>query len=467
MQTYLFYDIETTGLNKAFDQILHFAAIRTDSNLKELERYELKIKLNPDTVPSPGAMLTHRMHLAELAHGITEFDAIKKIHRWMNEPGTISLGYNTLGFDDEFLRFSFYRNLLPPYTHQYANACGRMDLYPIAVMYFLFKNKILTWPEIAGKTSFKLENLNATNQFVSGRAHHAMVDVEIALALAMHFSKEQEMWEYLVKFFNKRTDQERLHTLSNQEGLMIDGIFGSENYFQCPVLFLGTHRHYSNQTLWLRLDSTELNKIIPDTIPEMKYILRKKLGESRFILPLKERFLQHLSSERLTLSEQNKKWLQQHPEILQKITAYHIEYKYPVFPATDIDASLYLNGFWNNEEESFCRAFHNANPKEKARLTEQIKNPKLKLLATRILGRHYFEALTASQAEQFTEYTQYINPSNENDALIDYQGKKRLSPKAALNEIAAVRQQPVLDPQQTALLDELEAYLREHFSVSL
>ena len=46
MQTYLFYDLETTGLNKSFDQILQFAAIRTDLNLKELKRYELKIKLN-------------------------------------------------------------------------------------------------------------------------------------------------------------------------------------------------------------------------------------------------------------------------------------------------------------------------------------------------------------------------------------------------------------------------------------
>ncbi len=27
--SYLFYDIETTGLNKAFDQVLEFAAIRT------------------------------------------------------------------------------------------------------------------------------------------------------------------------------------------------------------------------------------------------------------------------------------------------------------------------------------------------------------------------------------------------------------------------------------------------------
>jgi exodeoxyribonuclease I len=32
-ETFLFYDIETTGLSRAFDQILEFAAIRTDGGL--------------------------------------------------------------------------------------------------------------------------------------------------------------------------------------------------------------------------------------------------------------------------------------------------------------------------------------------------------------------------------------------------------------------------------------------------
>ena len=78
MKTYLFYDIESTGLNKAFDQVLHFAAIRTDLNLKELQRYELKIKLNPDVIPSPYALLTHKMGIKEISQGMPEFAAIKQ-----------------------------------------------------------------------------------------------------------------------------------------------------------------------------------------------------------------------------------------------------------------------------------------------------------------------------------------------------------------------------------------------------
>lgn len=32
MQTHLFYDLETSGLSKSFDQILQFATVRTDTD---------------------------------------------------------------------------------------------------------------------------------------------------------------------------------------------------------------------------------------------------------------------------------------------------------------------------------------------------------------------------------------------------------------------------------------------------
>ena len=159
MQTFLFYDIETSGLNKCFDQVIEFAAIRTDLDFNEIERHHFYVKLSKDTVPSPGAFITHRIGLDKLEQGLFEHDAINKIHTIFNKPGTISLGYNTLGFDDEFLRFSFAKCLLPPYTHQYQNNCARMDLYPLTVLYFLYNKDVLQWPYQSGKVSFKLENI--------------------------------------------------------------------------------------------------------------------------------------------------------------------------------------------------------------------------------------------------------------------------------------------------------------------
>jgi len=211
--SYLFYDIETTGLNKAFDQVLEFAAIRTDQKLNELERHTISVNLRPDVIPSPQAILTNRIFVSDLARGMREYEATEKIHRIMNEPATVSLGYNTLGFDDEFLRFSFHRNLLPPYTHQFKNGCRRMDLYPMAALYWLYKREVITWPEIDGKPSLKLEHIGSANHMLSGQAHEAMVDVEMAVELARRFYKKKRMWQYLEGYFDKQTDAYRMQGL--------------------------------------------------------------------------------------------------------------------------------------------------------------------------------------------------------------------------------------------------------------
>lgn len=458
MESYLFYDIETTGLNKAFDQVLQFAAIRTDRHLNELERCEIIFKLNPDVTPSPFAMITHHLSLKDLANGMNEFEGIKQIHHWLNIPGTISLGYNTLRFDDEFLRFSFYRNLLPPYTHQYANQCSRMDIYPMTVMYYLFKNNVLNWPTRDGKPTFKLADLSAANQLAEGQAHNAMVDVEATLALARILFQEREMWGYLCGYFIKEQDQSRMRELQRTPALMVDGILGAESRYQSPVLFLGMHQHYKNQMLWLRLDSEELSQLTFETIPHLR-VTNKKLGEPSFILPFKDRFLQHLSPQRKALAQKNFKWLEENADILKGIVSHHANYQYPLYPETDVAAGLYINGFWNYAEENFCRSFHAASHAQKAKLTEQMQNPKLKMLALRILGKHYPEVLSAEQAEQFEHYMLKNNPRDEAGSLMDYQGKRKLTPRMALKEINELRKDSKLTDVQVGLLNELQNYL--------
>jgi exodeoxyribonuclease-1 len=458
LQTYFFYDIETTGLNKSFDQVLHFAAIRTDLNLKELERYELKVKLNPDVIPSPYALLTHKMGIKEISSGMSEFDAIKQIHQWLNTPGTISLGYNTLGFDDEFLRFSFYRNLLKPYTHQYSNQCYRMDIYPMTVMFYLFKKDILNWPEKDNKLSLKLENINAANQLISGRAHHAMVDVEVTLELARRFLKEREMWEYLHGYFKKDIDKARLQQAQKNISICVSGKLGNQANYQCPVLFLGNHQHYTNQTNWLRLDTVDLNQVTPETIAEKTFGINKKPGEPGFILPYKERFTQQISTARMELALQNKQWLEENRTILNDITEYYIHYKHPVFKETDIDASLYLNGFWSTSDEFFCQRFHAGDLAAKIKLLKETSNPKLKILATRILGRQHPEMLSQDEALEFADYMQQVTAG----VLIDFQGKKRLTPFAAMQEIATIRAEATLDDADAQLLSEFEEYLQKY-----
>ncbi|MBS0352158.1 MAG: exodeoxyribonuclease I [Proteobacteria bacterium] len=453
-KTYLFYDIETTGLNPCFDQILQFAAIRTDLNLNELNRYEFQIKLNCDLIPSPYAMLTHGIGIDESLKGIDEYSAIQQIFKLFNTPSTISLGYNTLGFDDEFLRFSFYRNLLPPYTHQYANNCSRMDLYPITVMFYLFQQDALpNWPTYNQVPSLKLERLSEANRLTEGPAHNAMVDVCATLELARKFIQKKPMWDYLAGYFIRDIDQSRTAQLTTafqieqiafKEALLIDGKIGSKCNYIAPVLGLGQHNYYKNQNLWLRLDSVNFAEPL---------VFRRKAAENQLLLPAKSRYLGKLAPERQQLVNRNKNWLLENPERLMAIMNYHREFTYPKVPQVDADAALYDTGFPNPAEQALMQRFHQAAPAEKIQVAEKFSNPIYQQLAFRIIGRHFSSSLNSEQKILFEKYQDelFSKPS------IDYRGQVKLTIPKALEEAANLKNTD-LPPNHINLLNQYREF---------
>lgn len=462
--TYLFYDIETSGLNKCFDQVLQFAAIRTDLDLNEIERHEIFIKLNPDVIPSPTAILVHQITLEQIGRGVCEYEAMCEIHGLFNTPGTITVGYNSLGFDDEFLRFSFYRNLLTPYTHQFANNCSRMDIYPITVMYYLFKPDVLVWPKVNDVITLKLEHLSTHNELTNGNAHEAMNDVEATLKLARLLKKDQKMWEYLCGYFNKKIDLERSGKLKfivgeYQQALLIDGSLGAVKFYQSPVIGLGVHHHYKNQTLWLPLDAYPLSSVTSDNIATTTFVKRKRFGEPPILLPLTEHFSKYLNEERLKLKLANINWLQKNSQLFSEIAKYHQDYKYPEIPNIDVDAALYQIGFIKDRDQIKCNIFHAAGLQEKNTLVSDFSNPNLRMQAIRILGRNYPEIL-AKEKNLYAEFNEYLEKVKSGEVIVNYKNEVHLTPTAALAEIECLRQSKILTDSQSDLLTELSKYIQ-------
>jgi exodeoxyribonuclease-1 len=472
--SYLFYDIESTGLSKAFDQVLQFAAIRTDHRLKEIDRHDIKVQLRPDIIPSPMAILTNRIPISDLAGGLCEYEATGQIHCLLNEPETISLGYNTLGFDDEFLRFSFHRNLLPPYTHQFRNGCRRMDLYPIAIIFWLYRREILAWPEVNGKPSLKLEHLGSANRMISGQSHDALVDVETTVELARRFFEENKMWQYLEGCFDKETDAHRINELpiafpsgigDHRKGLMISGEYGPRQNYQVPVISIGDSIPYPNQTLWLRMDQPQLRETTPQSVADTTWVIRKRMGEPGILLPPHERYWRRIGDERIALFDENVEWLRTHPDVFQQIVDYYRQFRYPFIPNLDPDASLYQIGFYSRADEKRCRSFQEASPDKKAKLIEQFTSPDARTLAWRVLGRNYPEALPAQYGPDFEQYLKRVNPPRDNEALMDYREQRRTTPKDALAEISRLKQSDELEINQLQLLDDLEDYIQSQFKL--
>ena len=481
MKTFLFYDIETSGLHSAFDQILTFAAIRTDAALKELERVSVVVQLRPDVVPAPGAFITHRLSLSALARGEKEYRAALRIHQLINTPGTISVGYNTLGFDDEFLRFTFYRNLLDPYTHQYKNGCSRMDILPLAVLYRLFAPLDIHWPSDAdGKPSIKLELISRDNALVtSGRAHDAMTDVEATLALARRLRQRQEMWDFCRTFFLKEEEVSHLARLKQLTigqdgsfylGIMVSVAFGGDRHYMAPVLRMGPSRVYGNQTLWLRLDDFEFpggegsGPVEPDKV----FVIRKKNGEPPVILPPLERFWGRLAPEHQVLANRNLAALSRHTQWLERVVEYHRDYAYPVVPDVDVDAGLYQDGFFSSGEKREMAQFHLAVPGQGLDCIRKMKHPRVRSLAARILFRNFPEAVpleTFSKEIGFdgAHYMDQVRCEQGAEPIKGFRGEGRYGPDEALKEIDALlhgKGAGHLDDEQIALIGEIAGHVR-------
>jgi exodeoxyribonuclease-1 len=238
---------------------------------------------------------------------------------------------------------------------------------------------------------------------------------------------------------------------------MFFGKFGSQAAYHAPVLSLGQHQHYRNQTLWLRLDKPELALCTEDSIKESTWVLNKKYGEPGFILPMQEPYTQHLSETRRAVFEQNLAFLHARPELFAKIMAYHQSYTHPVNPQTDIDAALYQSAFMTDAENKLCQRFHSIDIHGKIQLLPKL-GPCIQNRAIRVLGRHHYQELPEQYQKQFDEYLLKVFSLDETLLLSDYAQQKRYSLNRALTEIAELRLRSDLSPKQLALLDELEAY---------
>lgn len=469
MKTFLFYDIETSGLNPAFDQVLTFAAIRTDLGLREIDRTSIVIPLRSDIVPSPGAFITHRLTPDDLKDGICEYRGVTLIHRLLNTPGTISIGYNSLGFDDEFLRFAFYRNLLDPYTHQYANGCGRMDLLPVATLYRIFKPHGIDWPVIDDKPSMRLELISEENNLVqSGRAHDAMTDVEATLALAQRLSGDQPMWRYCLDFFDKKNDQARIDAMDesfqsifgrHRLCIMVSVSFGGDLTYMAPVLSLGHSTAYANQSLWLRLDRELILPFKPDS-GDGPFVIRKRYGESKIVLPCLDRFWNRLTRSQHQACEKNIAMVKANQDEFQKLVIHHREFKYPFVPDLDLDASLYQDGFFSRAEKKEMAHFHGAVNDGEMAVCETLVSPRVKGLAQRIMVRNFHEQAPPAVRADHDRYMAKIRGSLPGDPVKGYRNDLKYTCDMAAQELASVRSSQALDSEQKAILDWLDAHIK-------
>ena len=125
--SFLWYDLETFGRDPRRTRIAQFAAIRTDLDLNPAgEPISLFCQPADDLLPSPGAtMITGITPQQAQADGLHEAAFMARLADEFMQPQTCAVGYNSIRFDDEFVRFGLYRNFHDAYEREWRNGNSR------------------------------------------------------------------------------------------------------------------------------------------------------------------------------------------------------------------------------------------------------------------------------------------------------------------------------------------------------
>lgn len=206
--SFYFYDLETSGINARTSRIMQFAGQRTDMNLVPIaEPDNILIRLTDDVLPEPDAiMVTGITPQKTRSEGITEAEFLRYFAGKISLPDTIFTGFNNVRFDDEFLRFTQYRNFYDAYEWCWRDGRGRWDLLDVVRMTRALRPDGIEWPVgTDGKPSNRLELLTALNKLEHTDAHDALSDVRATIAVARLIrNKQPKLFDFLLEYRDKK-----------------------------------------------------------------------------------------------------------------------------------------------------------------------------------------------------------------------------------------------------------------------
>ena len=170
----------------------------------------------------------------------------------LSQPGTIGTGYNTLRFDDEFVRHLFWRNFIDPYAREWQNGCGRWDILDLVRCAHALRPEGIVWPQNEdGTPSLRLEHLSAANGLEHDAAHDALSDVRATIALARLVRQTQpRLFDYCLKLRSKQHVRALLTPLVGaQPFLHVSGMYGYANG-NCAIVWpLAWHPSNQNELI--------------------------------------------------------------------------------------------------------------------------------------------------------------------------------------------------------------------------
>jgi len=471
--SFLFYDLETYGTDPRTSRVAQFAAIRTDAELNEIdEPISVFVKPADDLLPSPIAtLITGIAPQAALRDGMTEAAAFALIFDEMSRPETCSVGYNSLRFDDEFVRYGLFRNFYDAYEREWRGGNSRWDLLDVMRLAHALRPDGLVWPKREdGATSFKLEHLAEANGVRIGDAHEALSDVRALIGLARKFKAAQpKLWDYALKLRDKRFAAGLIDVVTMTPVLHVSQRFPANRLCAAPVLPLARHPHIDNRVLVFDLgqDPEALLRLESDEIADRLYTPAADLPEGESRIALKEVHLNrcpalvawdHLRESDFARLCIDPLEVQQRAAHVREAGSALVEKVRRVFASerqrspADADASLY-DGFIGDGDKRLFRDVRITPPEALGARAFGFRDARLPELLFRYRARNWPQTLSTSERARWDDYRR--RRLRDDIGLSEY-GFDRFH-----TEIAALRALHHADGGKLLLLDQLEAWSHE------
>ncbi len=404
----IFYDTETTGTDTTFDQILQFAAVRTDAELNEVDRFEIRCRISPYVVPSPGALCVTGITASQLIDPSlpSDYEMTRRIREKLLEwaPATF-LGYNSLWFDESLLRQTFYKNLFPPYLTNVNGNCRSDVMRAVQAATLHVPNAVAVPLGSNGQHTFKLDQVAPANGYTHESAHDALDDVRATIHLArllaerapgvwsafMHFSKKAAVIDYLA--------EERIVALS-------DFYFGKPYSWHVTRIGENAAQSAEQYVFNLAIDPDELEMLsdsfLVSRLATQPKPVRSVRSNAAPILMPKDEASNTASTWRIGIEELERRAqrLRKDAVLCERLVAGFEASRPAREPPVHVEQKIYA-GFFSPADHVRMETFHRSPWERRSDIVATLEDPRLRELGMRLIHAERPDVLEAGLRSQY------------------------------------------------------------------
>jgi len=395
---YVFYDFETTGLDTKFSQPIQIAAIAVDEDFNQIDDpINVRCRLKDGVIPNPSALLVHKVPIDILKNEQSFYSMMDftydKFSSW--GPATF-IGYNSIRFDEEVLRSSFFQSLYDPYLTN-TNNNTRTDLFKIVLGLSSLDENILDIPlNEKNKPSYKLENIARNNNIEHLSAHDALSDVYATLGIAKIIKeKSPAYWNECMKISSHKSMMEYL---TSDDYFFAASEHSAANLTFKPISLLTANPNNQKELAFFDLENdpkkycdSSVSGIISLIESKQKIVRLYQSNKSPIIISasfLRSKNL--LSDEDDNIFKERSELIKKDDSFINKLNHALVE-RYEDFqitrsPSDFLEEQIYNGEFYSSEDKQRISRFKQCNdPEERFGISKEFKDRRLREICYRIL----------------------------------------------------------------------------------